>query len=650
MTSATTTLGPEGPLAEALDNFQPRPEQQEMAAAVEDALANQGTLVAEAGTGTGKTFAYLVPVLQSGRKVLVSTGTRNLQDQLYHRDLPLLRRALGADFRTALLKGRANYLCLHRLERAVYQERELSGEQRADLARIREWAGHTTHGDRAEVTSLAEDAAIWPRVTSTSDNCLGTECEHYDDCFLIQARRRAQEADVVVVNHYLFCADLNLKSEGVGELLPKADAVVFDEAHQLPEAASRFFGTGISNYGLRELARDSRDEFAQEAGDDPQLPEAAHALERAAGDWRRALGENDWRGAWKPVLEQPAPRQAFDALRASADRLQNVLEIHAERGKGLGRAFERAKDLNERLNFLYDADDPDFVFWMETRGRGAFVHATPLEVAGPFQRATGGAKGQAWVFTSATLAVGESFTHFCARLGLPGDVATRKWESPFHFDEQARLYHPPRLPDPGSPAYTDRLLDAALPVVAASPGGAFFLFTSHRALRQAADRLRREGRFPLLVQGDAPRDHLIHQFRSKGNVVLLGTGSFWEGVDVRGAALSVVVIDKLPFPSPADPVIEARDRYLKEKGLEPFPHEHLPTAVLTLKQGAGRLIRDASDAGVLIIGDPRLTRKSYGKTFMESLPPMPRTYDLGEVQRFLAREGNAEVEQTDHNR
>ena len=646
--SATDILAPDGPLADALEGFQSRSEQQAMAAEVERVLEEKGTLVAEAGTGTGKTFAYLVPVLQSGRKVLVSTGTKNLQDQLYHRDLPLLRRALGTDFRTALLKGRGNYLCLHRMERSHQRQHLLAPETRQQLAYVREWARTTTSGDRAELSALPEDAAVWPRVTSTSDNCLGSDCDFYEDCHLIQARRRAQEADVVVVNHHLFCADLALKSEGVADLLPRADAVIFDEAHQLPDAAGRFFGVSVSSYNGRELARDTREEYTQEAGDDPQVGEAADLLERRADEWRAAFGEGDWRGTWAQALGAEAVVTATDNLRAGVDHLRNVLEHHRERGKGLNRCYERAGDLADRLDFLRKAEDSDYVFWAETRGKGAFVHATPLEVAGPFQEATGGAGNQGWVFTSATLAVGDSFAHFCAKLGLGADTVTRQWPSSFHFEEQARLYLPPGLPPPGTEAHTERLLDAALPVVEAAGGGAFFLFTSHRALNQAADRLRRETAFPLLVQGEMPRDTLIQRFRSLGDAVLLGTGSFWEGVDVRGDALRVVVIDKLPFPSPGDPVIEARDNYLKQKGYQPFPAEHLPTAVLTLKQGAGRLIRDAGDFGVLVLGDPRLTQKGYGRTFLESLPPMPRTESLEEVEGFLAREtsrGDAEAAQ-----
>ena len=638
--SAQDILSPSGPLADALSGFQARSEQQAMAAEVERVLGEKGTLVAEAGTGTGKTFAYLVPVLLSGRKVLVSTGTKNLQDQLYHRDLPLLREALGTDFRTALLKGRGNYLCLHRMERSHQRQHRLYPETRQQLGYVREWARTTKSGDRAELSSLPEDAAVWPRVTSTSDNCLGSDCDFYEDCHLIHARRRAQEADVVVVNHHLFCADLALKSEGVADLLPRADAVIFDEAHQLPDAAGRFFGVSVTNYGCRELARDTREEYVQEAGDDPQVGEAADLLERRSDEWRTAFGETDRRGTWADALNTERIVTATDQLRAAVDHLTNVLENHRERGKGMARCFDRAKDLAGRLDFLRKAEDPDYVFWAETRGKGVFVNATPLEVAGPFQEATGGSGQQGWVFTSATLAVGESFAHFCAKLGLPEDTVTRQWPSSFDFEEQARLYLPPGLPQPNSPEHTDRLLDAALPVVEAAGGGAFFLFTSHRALKQAAERLRRETSYPLLVQGEMPRDTLIQRFRSLGNAVLLGTGSFWEGVDVRGDALKVVVIDKLPFPSPGDPVIEARDNYLKKKGYQPFPTEHLPTAVLTLKQGAGRLIRDAGDYGVLVLGDPRITQKGYGQTFLESLPPMPTTESLEEVQSFLANETN----------
>ncbi|MFB6261242.1 MAG: ATP-dependent DNA helicase, partial [Thiohalorhabdaceae bacterium] len=562
---------------------------------------------------------------QSGRKVLVSTGTKNLQDQLYHRDLPLLRRALGTDFRTALLKGRGNYLCLHRMERSHQRQHLLAPETRQQLAYVREWARTTTSGDRAELSALPEDAAVWPRVSVGADNCLHTDCDFYEDCHLIQARRRAQEADVVVVNHHLFCADLALKNEGVADLLPRADAVIFDEAHQLPDAAGRFFGVSVSSYNGRELARDTREEYTQEAGDDPQVGEAADLLERRADEWR---AEGDWRGTWAQALGAEAVVTATDNLRAGVDHLRNVLEHHRERGKGLNRCYERAGDLADRLDFLRKAEDSDYVFWAETRGKGAFVHATPLEVAGPFQEATGGPGRQGWVFTSATLAVGESFTHFRAKLGLGEDTVTRQWPSSFHFQEQARLYLPPGLPQPGTEAHTERLLDAALPVVEAAGGGAFFLFTSHRALNQAAERLRRETAFPLLVQGEMPRDTLIQHFRSLGDAVLLGTGSFWEGVDVPGSNLRHVVITKLPFPNPADPLTEATAEHLEQQGMNPFYEFFLPEAILRLKQGFGRLIRNRDDVGEVSILDSRIVNKNYGQQFLNALPDCKIIYDL----------------------
>ncbi|MDD3447462.1 MAG: ATP-dependent DNA helicase [Gammaproteobacteria bacterium] len=629
-------LGPDGPFAGRIDGYAPRSAQLAMAEAVERALDDCGRLIVEAGTGTGKTFAYLVPALRSGGKVIISTGTKALQDQLYHRDLPLVAETLGIPARTALLKGRSNYLCRHRLEVNAESGRFRSREMAFRFQRVREWSATTRSGDIAEIGDIPEDSPVWPYVTSTGDNCLGQECAHVGDCFLIRARRSAQEADLLVINHHLFFADMALRGEGFGELLPGANAVILDEAHQLPEAASAFFGLAVSGRQLLELAQDTLTEQVREAPDMAALARAAEGLEKAVRDLRLAFGEGERRAAWSEVDRDAGVGSALDALRTRLAAMAAVLEPIAERGKGLESCQRRSRELGEAIDQLAGDTPPGQVHWFETRGRGFTLHLTPLDVAAPL-RAHMDAQKCAWVFTSATLAVGDSFRHFSARLGLE-EAETLQLPSPFDYPSQALWYVPRGLPQPNTPGYTRAVVDAALPVLAASRGRAFLLFTSHRALREAADLLEGRLDYPLLVQGTAPRSELLRRFRELGNAVLLGTSSFWEGVDVRGDALSCVIIDKLPFAAPSDPVIKARIDTLREEGREPFIEFQVPSAVITLKQGTGRLIRDVSDRGVLMICDPRLLRRGYGHAFLDSLPPMARTRDVTDVERFFAVE------------
>ncbi len=636
MISPVDILGADGPLARHLPGFAPRAPQQAMAEAVAAAMARPEVLVTEAGTGTGKTFAYLVPALLFNNKVIVSTGTKHLQDQLFHRDLPVLRDALKLPVNAALLKGRANYLCLHRLDLAVSDGRLPTRADVADLTKVNRWAGRTRRGDIAEVDDVAEDAAIWPWVTSTADNCLGQECRRFSECFVLKARRAAQEADLVVVNHHLLLADMALKEEGFGELLPGAAAFIIDEAHQLPEVALQFFGTTLSSRQLTELSRDVVTEHAREAGDMADLPRAADILDHAIADTRIALGPTSRRAAWQEAAAQAAVTTALAATGTALARLQDLLREAAVRGAGLNQCWQRSVVLAERLAVFNGPGQADHVQWFETYTRSFSLHLTPVEVGETFQNQMSRFKA-AWIFTSATLAVGDDFSHFCAHLGL-NDAHTARWDSPFDYQRNALLYLPPRMPLPAAPDYTAAVIAAALPVLQASGGRAFLLFTSHRALQEAAQRLRDVLRYPLLVQGTAPRRDLLHRFRELGNAVLLGTSSFWEGVDVRGEALSVVIIDKLPFASPGDPVLQARLDALRRRGGEPFRDAQLPEAVITLKQGVGRLIRDVDDRGVLMLCDPRLSSKSYGKVFLDSLPAMRRTRVLADVQDFFAGE------------
>ncbi|MER2602493.1 MAG: ATP-dependent DNA helicase [Candidatus Competibacter phosphatis] len=628
-------LGPHGLLARQVPGFAPRLPQQQMAEAVAAALEEGDTLVVEAGTGTGKTYAYLIPALLSGARVIISTGTRHLQDQLYHQDLPVVRQALNAPVRTALLKGRGNYLCRYRLQATEQDGRLSSREQVAELRRIRVWAGRTRRGDIAEIPDVPETSLIWPRVTSTVDNCLGQDCPQLADCFLAKARREALAADVLVINHHLFCADMAIKETGFAELLPGAEAFILDEAHQLPDIATHFLGRSLSGRQLSELGRDTVVEQARDAADFADLRRRAEALEPAILTLRQALGTADRRALWREVAGLPAVVEAIEQLHEALDRLREALKEGAPRGKGLENCQRRGEDLALRLAALTgEESNLDNVRWFETRGRGFTLSLTPLDIAPKFQERLAAQPG-AWVFTSATLAVGQSFEHFAARLGLR-DYAGLRLDSPFDFARNALLYHPPDLPDPTSPRYTAALLEAMLPVLTASRGRAFLLFTSFRALREAAAWLTDRLDYPLLVQGEAPKGVLLRQFRAAGNAVLLGTASFWEGVDVRGEALSCVIIDRLPFAAPGDPVVQARIESLRQRGEDPFLYYQLPHAAITLKQGVGRLIRDVSDRGVLVLCDPRLLTKSYGRVFLDSLPPMPRTRKLERVRAFFA--------------
>ena len=629
-------LGPEGLLARRVRGYGHRPQQQAMAEAVAEVLGENGLLICEAGTGTGKTYAYLIPALLSGRKMLISTGTKNLQDQIFHRDLPLVREVLDLPVRIALLKGRGNYLCRYRLEVALQDSGFLARETRRQLAEVRAWAATTQSGDIAGAR-LPEQAPVWPLVTSTTDNCLGQPCPEWDRCHLAEARRRAQAADLVVVNHHLLCADLSLRDGGFGELLPGADGFIVDEAHQLPEIAGHFFGIAISGRQLLDLSRDTELAYHREAGDMPDLIERLADLRRRVLDLRLSLGEEkeSRRAPWQELVGQVSATAALTALRESLAALCAALEVLEGRGKGLDSCAKRSLELAKGLDQLIGGEaDAGQVRWFETQGRGFRLHQTPLSVAEFFQTQMARQEA-AWVFTSATLAVGDCFDYFAAQLGLSG-ARTARWDSPFDYPRQALWFVPRGLPAPAAPEYTQAVADLAQRLLIHSRGRAFLLFTSHRALRQVAQFLEPRLDYPLLVQGSAPRSDLLERFRTLGNAVLLGTSSFWEGVDVRGEALSCVLIDRLPFASPGDPVLAARIEALRRAGGNPFQDFQLPHAVIALKQGAGRLIRDHDDRGVLVVCDPRLLSRAYGQAFLDSLPPMARTRDPLDVERFFA--------------
>jgi ATP-dependent DNA helicase DinG len=628
-------LGPGGLLARRVDGFAHRPAQHAMAQAVAEALEAGGVLICEAGTGTGKTFAYLVPALLSGRKVIVSTGTRNLQDQLYQRDVPRVRDVLGVPTRVAVLKGRANYLCLHRLENAWMDGRHRPRELSDLLARVRGWAARTERGDIAELVDIPEDASVWPLVTSTADNCLGQECPSHDRCHLVEARRQAQAADLVIVNHHLLCADFALRDDGFGELLPTADGYIVDEAHQLPDTASDFFGRSLSARQLLDLVRDVEIEARREACDPGTLSAAADPVGRATRDLRLAFGVEARRAAWADAMGATQVAGASARLRAALGELAARLEAAGGRGKGLDNCLVRAQALGGELTaFCGTEEGAGEIRWLETFQSGFRLNRTPLDISETFRAQLARRRG-AWVFTSATLAVGGDYSHFQQRLGID-EARTERWDSPFDYASQALWLLPTGLPEPNEPGFNRAVAELSVRVLEASGGRAFLLYTSHRALNEAAELLASRLRHPLLVQGTAPKAELLERFRAAGDAVLLGTASFWEGVDVRGEALSVVIIDKLPFASPGDPVLQARIDALRARGGNPFFEYQLPQAVLALKQGAGRLIRDVTDRGVLVVCDRRLLSKSYGRVFIDSLPAFRRTRDLDDVVRFFS--------------
>ncbi len=633
-----------GALATGIDGFRPRQSQTDMARAVADAIARRGTLLAEAGTGTGKTFAYLVPALLWGGKVIVSTGTKNLQDQLFLRDIPVVRKALNAPVTVALLKGRANYLCHFHLERTQQNGRLTAREDVGYLREIARFIKTTSTGDKSELSRVPESALIWNLVTSTRDNCLGAECAHYQDCFVMKARKEAQQADVVVVNHHLFFADVALKDTGVAELLPSANTVIFDEAHQLPDTATTFFGETISTSQVMELCRDVLAEGLSHARDGADWAATIAPVEKAVRDLRLAFPADGMKLAREQIAESSPFFPALEHLKAMLVQMTEVLASQAERAETLEQCRVRSVELGARLDAWAPLEDPEQraakVLWVEAFSQSLQLHQTPLSIAPVFSKQREGPP-RAWIFTSATLAVKNDFTHYSAQLGLTGEPAM-SWPSPFDYPNQALLYVPAELPSPNSPGYTDAVVEAALPVIEAAGGRAFLLCTTLRAVKRAAELLReafeaRKLPWPLLVQGELGRTELLSRFRAAGNAVLVGSQSFWEGVDVRGDALSVVIIDKLPFAPPDDPVLAARIADMEKRGLNGFMHHQLPEAIISLKQGAGRLIRDERDRGVLMICDPRLISKPYGRRIWQSLPPFLRSRELATVQAFLQR-------------
>ncbi|MDE1210281.1 ATP-dependent DNA helicase [Vibrio aestuarianus] len=631
------TFSSQGALGKAIPGFQARQAQIDMAEAVAKAITQQSQLVVEAGTGTGKTFAYLVPALLSGKKTIISTGSKNLQEQLFHRDLPLMVDALGFFGNVALLKGRANYLCLDRLSRQMIESHtnEADPQLLTQLVKVRSWSSETKSGDLGECDELPEDSLIIPTITSTNDNCLGKECPSYVDCFVSKARRKAMDADVVVVNHHLFLADLAIKETGFGELIPEAEVFIFDEAHQLPDIASQYFGQSVSSRQVQELAKDIEIGYRTEAKDMRQLQKVGDKLTQSAMELRIVLGEPGFRGNWREALSSPSVARELSRLRESLDFAIDVLKLALGRSQLLDTAFERANLIKGRIDRVCDVSITGYSYWYDTTPRHFSLHITPLSVADKFHEQIELKQGS-WIFTSATLAVNDDFSHFTHRLGLKPQ-AQFSLPSPFDYEQQAKLCVPRYLPEPNSAGLADKLVQILAPVIEQNQGRCFFLCTSHNMMRELGERFREVLTVPVLLQGETSKQKTLAEFMELGNALLVATGAFWEGIDVRGDALSCVIIDKLPFTAPDDPLLKARIEDCRLRGGDPFSQVQLPDAVITLKQGVGRLIRDKNDKGALIICDNRLVTRDYGGIFLASLPPIPRTRDLDKVKDFLSQ-------------
>uniref|UniRef100_Q0I2Q2 ATP-dependent DNA helicase YoaA n=1 Tax=Histophilus somni (strain 129Pt) TaxID=205914 RepID=Q0I2Q2_HISS1 len=629
------TFSDNGVLSKNINGFCPRVEQTEMAKAVARAIRQKSTLVVEAGTGTGKTFAYLVPALLAKKKTIISTGSKNLQDQLFSRDLPTIKKALNYSGKIALLKGRANYLCLERLEQVIAQGVLGNREVLADLANVRRWNNATKTGDLTECVELAEDSPILPQLTSTAESCLGAECPHYADCYIALARKKALNADLVVVNHHLFFADIVVKESGFGELIPQAEVIIFDEAHQLPDIASQYFGQSITSRQFFDLCKDINIVYRTEIKDMAQLGVASDTLLKAVQDFRLLLGEGNLRGNWREVLRQSAVEKSFSLLQEKVDFTAEVIKLGLGRSQTLDSIFERIIQLKAMLQRLQAIDIVGFCYWYETMGRQFGLHITPLTVADKFGEQMK-AKEVAWIFTSATLEVAGTFTHFCKRLGIE-KAEQQVLPSPFNFTEQALFCVPRYLPVTNHRNTLNQLAEMLLPVIESNNGCCFVLCTSYLMMKGLAEYFREHSQLSVLLQGETSKGKLLEQFIKEDRSVLVATSSFWEGVDVRGKALSLVIIDKLPFTAPDEPLLKARIEDCRLQGGDPFNDIQIPEAVIALKQGVGRLIRDVTDRGAVIICDSRLVFRPYGELFLHSLPNAKRTRDLNKVVQFLAQ-------------
>ena len=638
MNSIKNIFSSNGALAQAISGYSPRQSQLDMAEEVHNAIENQSCLIVEAGTGTGKTFAYLIPALikskqLENKKVVVSTGTKNLQEQLFYKDLPLIKKALASNMQVALLKGRANYLCQYRLEQYQQTRGQLDAQSLIDLVKVKTWSTSTHTGDIGDLVDIPEDSSIFPLITSTVDNCLAKDCPNVDDCYLLKARKKAIDADLVVINHHLFFADMALKDTGFGELVPHADVVIFDEAHQITEIASDYFGEAFSTRQIVELCHDVQQVYRTQLTDVKQLGKAADKLLHTAQSFRLLFPYDPQRGNWRDKHRQPNFSQGFADLKIDLDFLYQVVKLCVSRNEAIDNCFDRAVNLLAKYELMLQTETYGLSFWYETTPRYVVFHQTPLSIADKFGDAVKQLK-RGWVFTSATLAVDGKFDHFAKQLGI-ADAKQLLLESPFDFYQQSQLVIPRYLPPANDSQRAQALALIASPLIEASNGACFLLFTSYRVMNQVAQILNDQTDLPLLVQGQIAKRELLAQFVTQEKAILLATSSFWEGVDVRGDKLTCVIIDKLPFASPDDPLLQARCEDVKRQGGDAFAQIQLPKAVIALKQGVGRLIRDVNDSGVMVICDDRLVNRAYGEVFIKSLPNMKRTRDLEKSAAFL---------------
>jgi ATP-dependent DNA helicase DinG len=627
-----------GLLAQAIDGFVAREPQRNMARKVSESIDKQQSLVVEAGTGTGKTFAYLVPALRSNKKVILSTGSKNLQDQLFSKDLPIIKKALNYTGKISLLKGRSNYLCLDRLYHQYAAAGDLDKDLRVDLARIKNWSIKTKEGDISKCTTVTEDNPIWPILTSTNENCLGSDCEHYNDCYVVKARKRALNADIVVVNHHLFLADIVVKDSGFGELIPKADVMIFDEAHQLPDLACHYFGQQLTSRQLFDLAKEINLCYRTEIKDMSQLQQCADKLQKCTQDLRIVISQQSPKGNLRFLFNQLAVKKELSYLSDALDFCHEVLRLAVGRSSALDNCLERVDQYNTLLERLQETNVTGFSYWYESSNNYFIFALTPLSVANKFTELLIERKGS-WIFTSATLSVNNKLGYFTKRLGLT-NAESLILESPFNYEQQTLMCVPRYIPSPNEQGNAEKLVEILLPVIEANKGRCFFLCTSYAMMNALAKQFRELTKLPVLVQGETSKVKLLEQFIHSGNALLIATSSFWEGIDVRGDTLSCVIIDKLPFTSPDDPLIKARMEDCQMQGGDAFNDVQLPEAVITLKQGVGRLIRHHNDRGVVIICDNRLVMRPYGAIFINSLPPSPRTRDVNKVINFLLSKTN----------
>jgi ATP-dependent DNA helicase DinG len=649
-------FGPDGLIAKHHPDYEYRPGQLAMASAVAAALSDRRHLLVEAGTGTGKTLAYLVPAIATGKRVIVSTGTKNLQEQLFYKDIPFLQKVLPRPFKATYLKGRSNYVCLQRLQRAEMQP-ILDGMHEVDyFDLVRRWAYETPTGDRAELSTLPDNVSFWRHIDARSDTCLGSKCPHFDPCYITQARQAALEADIVIVNHHLFFADLALRDKEWGQVLPDYSTVIFDEAHTLEDIAAPYFGSIVSSYQVEDLLRDVSRLMIVEVEAARELVKAAARVTRFAdqfwttftgqeprsliprttGDARFALRQQMFvqkkaDGEYVPTVAG----ERFMALKAALERLRSALQTVKDPPAEMDAILRRAEQVLFDLEFIILGGDRNFIYWCERRGRGTFLQATPIDVSGIIAERLF-ENVETAVLTSATLTSGGTFDFIKSRLGI-AEADELIAESNFDYERQAILYLPPRMPDPRDSRFTQSAADEIVKLISASRGRAFVLCTSNSSMQSLRSLVEPRVEFPVLMQGEGSRSGLLDAFRRTPHAVLFATASFWQGVDVRGEALSCVIIDKLPFAVPSDPVVAARQRYIDEGGGDSFMNYSVPSAIIALKQGLGRLIRSASDCGVLSILDPRLVTKNYGRMFLSSLPPCRITSRIEDVEEFFGK-------------